>query len=124
MPAAEHAKRPYKLVNARVIWTEDEHKRFLEALQLYQRDWKRIAEHIGTKTVFQARSHAQKYFSKVHKHGTGEYVPAPRPKRKSAAQMEKERAMAKKKKPEPVTRDAAMFQRVFKAIARRRRRRS
>ena len=99
MPAAGE-KRPYKMVNAREIWTEDEHKRFLEALQLYQRDWKRIAEHIGTKTVFQARSHAQKYFSKVHKHGTGEYVPQPRPKRKSAAQMEKERAMAKKKKPE------------------------
>jgi len=76
--------------------------------------------------VFQARSHAQKcapapaarqrppcrfrltarratparYFSKVHKNGTGEYVPTPRPKRKSAAQMEKERAMAKQKKPE------------------------
>jgi len=98
MPTGE--KRPYKMVNAREIWTEDEHKRFLEALQLYQRDWKRIAGHIGTKTVFQARSHAQKYFSKVHKHGTGEYVPAARPKRKSAAQMEKERAMAKKKKPE------------------------
>ena len=93
-------KRPYKMVNAREIWTEEEHKRFLEALQLYQRDWKRIARHIGTKTVFQARSHAQKYFSKVHKHGTGEYVPTARPKRKSAAQMEKERAMAKKKKPE------------------------
>lgn len=93
-------KRAYKMVNAREIWTEEEHKRFLEALQLYQRDWRRIAGHIGTKTVFQARSHAQKYFSKVHKHGTGEYVPAARPKRKSAAQMEKERAMAKKKKPE------------------------
>eukprot|EP01043_Picozoa_sp_COSAG02_P063763 COSAG02_NODE_9126_length_2321_cov_5.033753_1_plen_377_part_10 len=99
MPASSE-KRPYKMVNAREIWTEEEHRRFLEALQLYQRDWKRIAEHIGTKTVFQARSHAQKYFSKVHKHGTGEYVPAARPKRKSAAQMEKERAMAKKKKPE------------------------
>lgn len=98
--SASSEKRPYKMVNAREIWTEEEHKRFLEALQLYQRDWKRIARHIGTKTVFQARSHAQKYFSKVHKHGTGEYVPTARPKRKSAAQMEKERAMAKKKKPE------------------------
>ncbi len=31
MPSSE--KRPYKMVNAREIWTEDEHKRFLEALQ-------------------------------------------------------------------------------------------
>ena len=31
MPTGE--KRPYKMVNAREIWTEDEHKRFLEALQ-------------------------------------------------------------------------------------------
>ena len=32
----------------------------------------------------QIRSHAQKYFLKVQKNGTGEHVPPPRPKRKSA----------------------------------------
>jgi hypothetical protein len=32
----------------------------------------------------QIRSHAQKYFLKVQKNGTGEHVPPPRPKRKSS----------------------------------------
>jgi hypothetical protein len=32
----------------------------------------------------QIRSHAQKYFLKVQKNGTGEHLPPPRPKRKAA----------------------------------------
>jgi len=47
-PARAPAKRPYKITYPRVVWSEEEHKLFLEALQLYQRDWKRIAGHIGT----------------------------------------------------------------------------
>jgi len=47
-PERAPAKRPYKITNTREVWTEEEHKLFLEALQLYQRDWKRIAGHIGT----------------------------------------------------------------------------
>ena len=30
------------------VWSEDEHHRFLEGLQLYQRDWARVATHIGS----------------------------------------------------------------------------
>jgi SHAQKYF class myb-like DNA-binding protein len=43
-------------------WTELEHKRFIEGLKLYGKDWRLIEEHIGTRSCSQIRSHAQKYF--------------------------------------------------------------
>ncbi|XP_002964171.2 protein CCA1 [Selaginella moellendorffii] len=85
-------RKPYTITKQRERWTEEEHQKFLEALKLYGRAWRRIEEHIGTKTAVQIRSHAQKFFSKLEKEqATGSIVPGtaqdidippPRPKRK------------------------------------------
>ncbi|KAJ8629337.1 hypothetical protein MRB53_022660 [Persea americana] len=83
------ARKPYTITKQRERWTEEEHKKFLEALKLYGRAWRRIEEHIGTKTAVQIRSHAQKFFSKVVRESNTSSIPMksieippPRPKRK------------------------------------------
>ncbi|KAL9236041.1 hypothetical protein vseg_010751 [Gypsophila vaccaria] len=78
------ARKPYTITKSRESWTDEEHDKFLEALQLFDRDWKKIEDFIGSKTVIQIRSHAQKYFLKVQKNGTIAHVPPPRPKRKAS----------------------------------------
>jgi SHAQKYF class myb-like DNA-binding protein len=42
-------------------WTPEEHQRFLEAVQRWGYDFKRIAEHVGTKTIKQVYTHKQKH---------------------------------------------------------------
>jgi SHAQKYF class myb-like DNA-binding protein len=48
-------------------WTDQEHEVFLEGLTKYGKQWKTIATLIGTRTVVQVRTHAQKYFQKMEK---------------------------------------------------------
>jgi SHAQKYF class myb-like DNA-binding protein len=31
-------------------WTKEEHKSFLEALKLFGKNWKKVEEHVGTRT--------------------------------------------------------------------------
>ncbi|XP_022862072.1 protein REVEILLE 1-like isoform X3 [Olea europaea var. sylvestris] len=83
-------RKPYTITKQRERWSEEEHKKFLEALKLYGRAWRNIEEHVGTKNAVQIRSHAQKFFSKVVRESdTGIAssvkpfeIPPPRPKRK------------------------------------------
>lgn len=82
--SGKKVRKPYTITKSRESWTEEEHDKFLEALQLFDRDWKKIEDFVGSKTVIQIRSHAQKYFLKVQKNGTSAHVPPPRPKRKAA----------------------------------------
>lgn len=54
-------------------WSKDEHSLFLNGLETYGRDWKKISQivrityiyKIPTRTVVQVRTHAQKYFHKI-----------------------------------------------------------
>mmetsp|Transcript_47265 Transcript_47265/g.94745 ORF Transcript_47265/g.94745 Transcript_47265/m.94745 type:complete len:419 (+) Transcript_47265:70-1326(+) len=51
-------------------WLPDEHQRFLVGLQKYgHKDMKSIAEYVGTRSTVQVRTHAQKYFLKLERHG-------------------------------------------------------
>ncbi|KAI7731968.1 hypothetical protein M8C21_008980 [Ambrosia artemisiifolia] len=77
-------RKAYTITKSRQTWSDPEHDKFLEALQLFDRDWKKIEAFIGSKTVIQIRSHAQKYFLKIQKSGANEHLPPPRPKRKAA----------------------------------------
>ena len=52
-------------------WTPEEHKRFVEALKLYGKNWKKVEEHVKTRDGTQVRSHAQKYFAKLEKETKG-----------------------------------------------------
>lgn len=75
-------RKPYTISKAREAWSQEEHAAFVAALKEQGRNWKAIAAAVGTKSVVQVRSHAQKYFIKVQKSGNGDTIPPPRPKRR------------------------------------------
>eukprot|EP01043_Picozoa_sp_COSAG02_P021547 COSAG02_NODE_1097_length_14589_cov_6.159075_7_plen_590_part_00 len=71
-------RRNYPQPKPRQVWTEEEHKAFTDALQCYGRNWIRVAQSVGTKTVEQTRSHAQKYFRRLQRAGMVGLIPPPR----------------------------------------------
>lgn len=55
-----------------LAWTAEEHDRFLRGLEVYQRGpWKEIAKFVGTRSVRQTMTHAQKYRQKIARHQRG-----------------------------------------------------
>nr|QSD99704.1 MYB family transcription factor [Melilotus albus] len=47
-------------------WDKEQHRLFLEGLKKYGKgNWKKIAEHVGTRNPGQVASHAQKYFLRI-----------------------------------------------------------
>ncbi|OMJ84562.1 hypothetical protein SteCoe_14302 [Stentor coeruleus] len=48
-------------------WSKEEHTRFVQGIQMYGKDWKKVVECVGTRSSNQIRSHAQKYFLKLEK---------------------------------------------------------
>ena len=99
-PAVLKVRKPYTVTKPRqrarlgnALWTDEEHRKFKEALKQYGRAWRRIQEHIGTKTAKQIQNHADKWFAKLEREAaagngtnaegeTVDTIPPPRPKRK------------------------------------------
>ena len=52
--------------NQRRYWTDQEHERFLDAIQNFgHKNVKAISAYVGTRSATQVRTHAQKYFLKA-----------------------------------------------------------
>lgn len=62
-----HSKVIIPVQQDRGRWKKEEHELFLQGLDLFGRDWKKIERLVGTRTGPQIRSHAQKYFNKMGK---------------------------------------------------------
>ncbi|POM58128.1 Hypothetical protein PHPALM_37271 [Phytophthora palmivora] len=57
---ASSAPTTTKQVKKRGTWSTDEQDRYCEGVKLFRfGSWKRIADHVGTRTVSQVMSHAQ-----------------------------------------------------------------
>lgn len=62
-------------------WTNKEHDKFLEAMELYPSGpWKKVAHHVGSRTARQVMTHAQKYRERIKRRSSRK----PRGKAKSA----------------------------------------
>lgn len=48
-------------------WNKEEHDKFIDAIKRFGKDWKRVEQHIESRTGAQIRSHAQKFFNRIIK---------------------------------------------------------
>lgn len=64
----EAKRERLKQVKQSRYWTQEEHQKFLVAIEMYgKKDLKSIAQHVGSRSIAQVRTHAQKYFAKIEK---------------------------------------------------------
>jgi SHAQKYF class myb-like DNA-binding protein len=70
-------RRNYPKPKPRKVWTAEEHEAFKDALKLYGRDWAKVTQAVGTKTVQQTRSHAQKHFKRIRRENLPDTIPPP-----------------------------------------------
>ena len=56
----QQEKKEKKALNGR--WTAAEHKKFMQALERYGRNWSMVQKKVKSRTLAQVRSHAQKCF--------------------------------------------------------------
>ncbi|KAL0055709.1 hypothetical protein WJX82_003514 [Trebouxia sp. C0006] len=80
LAGSSKSRKPYKITKPRQRWSEEEHEKFLEAIDRFGRNWKDIVSFVGTRSVSQVRSHAQKHFIRLEKKGLGSVVPPARRK--------------------------------------------
>lgn len=53
-------------------WTKEEHQRFVEGLEKFGKNWKKVEDYVGTRTGAQIRSHAQKFFNRLQRDTGGD----------------------------------------------------
>ncbi|KAL3660831.1 hypothetical protein V7S43_014233 [Phytophthora oleae] len=54
------------------LWSQEEHNKFLVAIKLYPHGpWRKVAAYIGTRSIRQVQTHAQKYHEKVKRRMRG-----------------------------------------------------
>jgi len=68
-------------------WSQEEHERFLRGFELYGHKWRKVRDVVGTRTVTQVRTHAQKFFVKLKKQSTMEKPAITTPHKNSPRQM-------------------------------------
>lgn len=72
MPTLDFPTRSIPPTITRGIWSEKEHERFLDAMKRFPSGpWRAIAACVGTRSIKQVQTHAQKYQQKIHRRQRG-----------------------------------------------------
>ncbi|EQC39921.1 hypothetical protein SDRG_02577 [Saprolegnia diclina VS20] len=78
-PAGQQASFDFSIAPSnkdakRAKWTSEEHDLFVDGLKRYGRKWKKVQEHVKTKSKEQVRNHANAYFASKPTSETGDVL--------------------------------------------------